>query len=205
MRTGMRDKLDFLSENWRARRPDIDIEPWGIWGRTTRIQEIFASAIAPVLRRHALTFAEYQTLGALVLAGPPYEANPSEIAKFNLLTSGGLANVLVRMEREGLITRTPDPHDGRGVVVRITPRGMENFNAALIDENTVEHDLLKPLNPAERTILTILLRKLLLSIDAENFAEPHPGRPGKAKSPASGSGKRNKPGGKRRADEAAEA
>lgn len=169
-----RDRLDFLSENWRATRPDIDITPWQVWGRTTRIHELFLSQVGRALRRHALTFNEYETLGALVLAGPPYRANPTHIQRFNLLTSGGLANLLGRMEREGLIERHPDPADKRGVLVQITERGLSSFNAALVEENRVEHDLLAGLNTEERAILSILLRKLLSSIDPESVGAPDP-------------------------------
>jgi DNA-binding MarR family transcriptional regulator len=174
-----RDRLDFLSDSWRATRPDIDITPWQVWGRTTRIHELFLGYVTRSLRGHALTFTEFQTLGALVLAGPPYAANPNQIQRFNLLTSGGLANLLGRMEREGLIERRPDTQDKRGVIVQLTPLGLQHFNDALVEENRVEHELLAGLSGEERAILSMLLRKLLLSIDPEHLAEPAdaPARP----------------------------
>jgi DNA-binding MarR family transcriptional regulator len=159
------DRIDFLSEKWAATRPDIDTGPWRIWGRLTRIQEIFALHAGKSLKTAALTYSEFQTLGALVLAGPPYEANPHQIANFNLLTSGGLANLLGRMERDGLILRRPDAHDKRGVVVRLTELGLDRFNQAVVRENRVEHDLVQVLTPLEQTLLSLLLRKLLLGID----------------------------------------
>lgn len=160
------DRLDFLSRQWNETRADMDITPWQVWGRITRIQEIFLGSISKVLDEHQLNYKEFQTLGALVLSGPPYEANPNTIAKFNLLTSGGLANLLARMEREQLVTRHPDPTDGRGVIVRITPRGLNLFSAALLAENAVEHALLTGMTPEERQVLAVLLRKLLRQIDA---------------------------------------
>ncbi|HYC04988.1 MAG TPA: MarR family winged helix-turn-helix transcriptional regulator [Azospirillaceae bacterium] len=159
------DRLDWLSHQWNARRGDIDITPWQVWGRLTRIQEIFLASISRTLTEHHMNFKEFQTLGALVLSGPPYEANPNTIARFNLLTSGGLTNLLTRMERDGLITRHPDPSDGRGVIVRITDKGLEDFNAAIVEENAIEHELLGCLNAEERLILGTLLRKLLRGID----------------------------------------
>ena len=169
------DRLDFLTENWAATRPEIDITPWGIWGRITRINEIFLSCVGRTLKGHALTYSEFQTLGALVLSGDPYEGNPNQIAAFNLLTSGGLANLLGRMEREGLIARRPDPEDRRGVIVRLTQTGLSHFNEAVADENRLEHEMVAALTNTEKTILALLLRKLLLSIDSNGeFAAAAP-------------------------------
>ena len=160
-----KDRLDFLTENWAAVRPDLDISPWGVWGRTTRINELFRAEIGKLLQAYDLTYSEFQTLGALLLNGPPFEGSPGKIARFNLLTSGGMANLLARMQREGLIMRRADPEDGRGVLVSITEHGRERFNAAVEEENRAEHAMLKGLTPEEKEVLKILLRKLLLSID----------------------------------------
>ncbi|MDX2238927.1 MAG: MarR family transcriptional regulator [Hyphomonadaceae bacterium] len=167
-----RDRLDFLSDSWNRTRPELDISPWQVWGRVTRVHELFQLAVGRVLRGHGLAFTEFQAMAALVLSGPPYEANPNAIASFNLLTSGGLANLLGRMEREGLIERRTNPDDRRGVIVRLTESGLEHFDAAVLEENRVEHDMLAALSPEERQVLSLLLRKLLLSIDPDMFGDP---------------------------------
>jgi DNA-binding MarR family transcriptional regulator len=166
MHEGLReDRLEYLTKKWNERRPDLDITPWQVWGRITRIHELFLAAIAPALASHELNFKEFQTLAALVLRGEPYEATPQQIGRFNLLTSGGVANLLARMEREALVERRPDPDDRRSVIVRATARGLDDFEAAVIEENRVEHELLRALTREERQILGTLLRKLLLAID----------------------------------------
>lgn len=159
------DRLEYLSAKWNERRPDLDISPWQVWGRVTRLHELFLAAISPVLQHHELNFKEFQTLASLILTGEPYEASPNQIARFNLLTSGGVANLLARMEREGLVERRPDPVDRRSVIVRATDRGVSDFEAAVIEENKVEHDMLAALTQEERAVLALLLRKLLLSVD----------------------------------------
>jgi DNA-binding MarR family transcriptional regulator len=159
------DRLDYLSKKWNRQRPSLDISPWQVWGRITRLHELFVARIAPELTAHELNFKEFQTLAALVLSGEPYEATPAAIARFNLLTSGGVANLLARMEREGLVERRPDQIDKRSVIVKITDHGLAAFDAAVVNENRVEHDLLYALSPEERSILATLLRKLLVSMD----------------------------------------
>lgn len=159
------DRLEYLSQKWNEQRPDLDISPWQVWGRVTRLHELFLAAISPVLAKHELNFKEFQTLAALVLGGAPYEANPNRIGRFSLLTSGGVANLLARMEKDGLVERRPDPQDRRSVIVRATDRGIADFEAAVVVENQVEHNLLEALTIEERAILGTLLRKLLLSVD----------------------------------------
>lgn len=159
------DRIEYLSRKWSQRLPGLDIAPWQIWGRITRLDELFVSAIAPSLATHELSFKEFQTLAALILSGRPYEASPNQIAQFNLLTSGGVANLLARMERRGLLQRRQGREDRRSVVVRATDRGLADFEAAVVKENATEHEMLAALTAEERQILATLLRKLLLAID----------------------------------------
>lgn len=159
------DRLDRLSRQWREAGIDLDISPWQVWGRITRLQEIFLASIQPVLASRHLNFKEFQTLAALVLSGPPFETNPNALGKFNLLTSGGLTNLLTRMERDAYITRRPDPSDGRGVIVQLTEIGRDAFDAVVRQENEMEHEMLAALSTEERLVLATLLRKLLRAID----------------------------------------
>ena len=162
------DRVEYLSRKWNERLPSLDIGPWEIWGRVTRIHELFLAAIAPALGKHELSFKEFQTLAALVLDGPPHEASPQQIARHNLLTSGGVANLLARMERQGLLERRSGDVDRRSVIVRATERGLADFHAAVVAENQIEHEMLGALTAEERQILGTLLRKLLVSIDPVN-------------------------------------
>ncbi len=167
MTVGKEDRLDRLSRAWSETRTDMDISPWQVWGRITRINDIFLARLSRVLNQHSLSYSELQTLGALIVSGPPYEAKPNAISRHNLLTSGGMTNVLTRMERKGLILRRKDKNDGRGVIVSVTPLGLETFDAVITKENEIEHRLLGDINDKEREVVASILRKILLSIDEE--------------------------------------
>lgn len=93
---------------------------------------------------------------------------PSE----HLLTSGGVANLLARMEKAGLVERRPGAVDRRSVVVRATARGLADFDAAITAENATEHAMLHGLTAEERQMLGLLLRKLLLQIDPIEIETP---------------------------------
>ncbi len=78
-----------------------------------------------------------------------------------MVTSGTMTNRLDRLEQAGLITRTPDPHDGRGFLIQLTDKGF-----ALVDQAVTAHvdnqkRLVAPLNDEERIQLDALLKKWL--------------------------------------------
>lgn len=52
-------------------------------------------------------------------------ARPSELAAAAGVTRQAITKVVDDLERRGVVGREPDPHDGRGVVVRYTDRGLE--------------------------------------------------------------------------------
>ena len=163
-----KDRIDRLSDEWALRAANLDIRPWQVWGRLTRINDIFLLKLNKILSQNDLSYSELQTLGALIVSGPPYELNPNTISRHNLLTSGGMTNVLTRMEKKGLITRRKDARDRRGVIVSVTERGLDIFETVIVAENAIEHRLIKGLSETERTVIAVVLRKLLLSIDEED-------------------------------------
>ena len=52
------------------------------------------------------------------------EAYPKDMSKALMLTTARIAAILKSLERQGLITRTPDPEDNRQVLVRLTETGI---------------------------------------------------------------------------------
>jgi DNA-binding MarR family transcriptional regulator len=170
----MADQVDRLAERWAHHYAGVSTGPWQIWGRIVRLNDLFVEALSRALRVHGIGYKEFQTLGALVLAGPPHEANPGELASLTLLTSGGTTSLLTRMEEKGLITRRSHPCDARGVIVKLTEAGADTFREAIVDVNRVEHQFLIGLSGKERERVVQLLRNLL-----EGVEQPVAERPSK--------------------------
>ena len=78
-----------------------------------------------------LTYAEFDVLAALNRAGEPYRLTPSELTRSLFLTSGGISNVLQRLEAAGYVERGANPGDGRSRWVRLTEAGRRIAQAAL--------------------------------------------------------------------------
>jgi DNA-binding MarR family transcriptional regulator len=103
-------------------------------------------------------------LATLRRAGPPYTLRPSELTQTLMLTSSGTTKRLDRLERAGLIARTPDPSDRRGVLITLTDAGFALHDRAIAAHVANEHRLLSGLGDDEREQLAGLLRKLQLRL-----------------------------------------
>jgi DNA-binding MarR family transcriptional regulator len=78
-----------------------------------------------------------------------------------MMTSGGMTAALDRLERKGLLERTPNPADRRGSLVRLTDAGRRVVDEAMTAHVEVEGRLVEALGTTERSQLETLLRKLL--------------------------------------------
>lgn len=71
---------------------------------------------------------------------------------------------LHRLQKAGLIDRHPNPSDGRGVLVRLTPTGTELVEHALPIVLDAQSNSITSLKPAERRQLSGLLRTMLMGL-----------------------------------------
>ena len=103
-------------------------------------------------------------LATLRRIGPPFQLRPSDFAGTLMLTTSGTTKRLDRLERAGLIARSPDPEDRRGVVITLTDAGRERIDAVTAAHLENERALLAGLSEAERGRLADLLRALQLGM-----------------------------------------
>ncbi len=163
---GLRDEVDDLVAAWRTQRPDLDIEPLHVLSRVSRLARHLDLARRAAFASHGLETWEFDVLSALRRSGPPYQLSPGALLRTTLVTSGTMTNRIDRLEQAGLVRRQPDPQDKRGVLVTLTPAGLERADAALAGLLASERTLLEALGPADRRTLADLLRVLLAPLDA---------------------------------------
>lgn len=161
-----RDEVDRLIAAWKRERPDADLSPLAILSRITRI-----SRHLDLARRDA--FAELDTWGfdvlaALRRAGAPHTLSPGQLMQETMVTSGTMTNRLDRLEELKLINRQPDPSDGRGSLVSLTPLGMKKVDEALDQLLKNERAFLTELNKSEQADLADLLSRLAANFDLES-------------------------------------
>jgi DNA-binding MarR family transcriptional regulator len=108
-----------------------------------------------------LRFVDYSLLRVLELDGPPYEMAPSRLSRILLRSTGGMTQILDRLERDDLVCRMPSPSDRRKVNVQLTATGLSlvrRANAGYIDRKT---KLMVGLSDEEITSLTSAVGRVL--------------------------------------------
>jgi DNA-binding MarR family transcriptional regulator len=159
------DEVDRLVRAWRAQRPDLDVAPLEVLSRIWRLARHLDRARAAAFAGPGLEPWEFDVLSALRREGPPYQLSPGGLLQDTMVTSGTMTNRIDRLEAAGLVRRSPDPQDKRGVLVSLTSTGRERVDAALDALLGSEQALLTGLNPDQRQSLADLLRILLAPFD----------------------------------------
>ena len=157
----MRDEVDDLVEAWGRERGDLDLAPVEVFSRISRLARHLDLARRDAFTAHGIESWEFDVLAALRRAGSPYELSPGRLLRQTLVTSGTMTNRVDRLAARGFVERLPDPHDRRGVLVRLTPEGraaVDNAFGALLE---AERTFLGDLPEKDRTRLASLLRTLL--------------------------------------------
>lgn len=90
----------------------------------------------------------------------------SELARWAKVEQPTMAQLLARMERDGIVERTPDPRDKRSSLVSLTKAAQSKLAAGrqvLIDGN---RDAMQGLSPQEVDTLVGLLERVLANVEA---------------------------------------
>ena len=158
---GAVDDVDHIVDAWRRERPDLDVAPLHVFSRVSRLARRLDLDRVQAFARHQLEGWEFDVLSALRRAGAPYELSPGQLIRQTLVTSGTMTNRVDRLERRGLVERSPSPTDRRGVIVRLTPNGAQTVDGAMADLLHRERQLLAELDDDDRNHLAATLRQLL--------------------------------------------
>jgi DNA-binding MarR family transcriptional regulator len=154
-----------------AHWPQIDPEVEGIVTRIEKIHRHFQEAFRASLGDAGLTKEEWKVLMAL------HDSVRSHgwLSKDLDVSTGAMTNRLDKLERQGLIRRTPDPQDRRGVLLEITENGQSQLAEHVQAGADRERELVNDLTAAEKQELNRLLSKLLASLHGK--ATPRKRRP----------------------------
>ncbi|NYF54451.1 MarR family winged helix-turn-helix transcriptional regulator [Micromonospora purpureochromogenes] len=109
--------------------------------------------------------AAYVILRHLDAAGPQ---NVSALATQLNLDGSTVTRQVSALQRDGLITRGPDPADGRGTVVSPTAAGLQRMAAVRAARTRLYGDILGDWDAEDRDTLARLLRRLNEELSARN-------------------------------------
>ena len=126
---------------------------------TTTYQTI-VSYDACQLRRYELTPAQADVIVAL---GDKAYLSCRQLAEESLVTRGTLSGVLDRLEKRGLLERTPSRQDQRKILVRLTRRGKSLFEEVFPDRISGIAERFDQLDEARQDSIVHALRDLRLA------------------------------------------
>ncbi|MBM2291804.1 MarR family transcriptional regulator [Sulfitobacter pseudonitzschiae] len=160
------DHVDRVLEQWRTERPDLEVVPMGVLGRLKRLHDRVSAQLEKVYAANGLTAASFDVLATLRRSGAPYALSPSELIAWTMVTSGTMTNRLDRLAAAGLVERKPNPEDGRGSVVALTPQGFALIDRVVTAHVANQHRVLSALSAQDRAALDGLLRQWLGAFEA---------------------------------------
>ena len=97
-----------------------------------------------------------------------------DLARFARIEQPPMAQMLARMERDGLIQRTPDPADGRSSRITLTILAQERLPEAVSVLLAENNEALRGFTDEEAGQFTALLTRLIANLDALSSNDARP-------------------------------
>jgi MarR family transcriptional regulator for hemolysin len=104
-----------------------------------------------------------------------------DLARFAKIEQPPMAQMLARMERDGLIARTPDPDDGRSSRITLTKVAEARLPEAIAVLLKGNREALRGFSDKETGLLIELLTRLIANLDRIAGVEAAPGTQGSKK------------------------
>ncbi|MER6525173.1 MarR family transcriptional regulator [Streptomyces sp. NPDC001508] len=154
------DPVDAIIDQWTRVRPDLDTAGMEVFGRIFRLSRVMGDRMEKAYARFGISRGEFDVLAALRRIGEPYTLSPRRLSAALMLTTGGMTGRLDKLERSGLLRRSPDPHDRRGLRVTLTDKGLRLIDEAVGAGLAEQTAALSALGAGRSAELADLLRRL---------------------------------------------
>ncbi|EKX63906.1 MarR family winged helix-turn-helix transcriptional regulator [Streptomyces ipomoeae] len=162
----LRDPVDAIIDQWAAVRPELDTTAMEVFGRVGRLARALGDRMEQAYARFGIARGEFDVLATLRRSGEPYTLSPRQLSSTLILTTGGMTGRLDKLERAGLLRRSPDPYDRRALQVTLTDEGLRVVDEAVVAGLAVQTEALSHLNEEQAGQLADLLRRLVVGTGA---------------------------------------
>ena len=126
----------------------------------TQLQSVIQRKIGSALSVHGLSLSDYQVLHQLYLA-PAHKMRRSDLAQLVGLTPSGITRLLNPLEKIGLVEKEANARDARVSLVALSGTGQQTYLDAKTAFNQASEGLFTPLNSAQQSSLSELIKRLL--------------------------------------------
>lgn len=137
-----------------------------------RVHQAFCSATDAALRAHGLTNTQY---GALVVLEEAGSLSGAELARRCYVTAQTMNDLVVGLERRGLVARRPHRTHGRVLDVSLTPEGRQALEASHRSVLAIEARMTSGLEGREREQLVAALRRCAEELEGDRSSPPDSG------------------------------
>ncbi|HEY6431169.1 MAG TPA: MarR family transcriptional regulator [Acetobacteraceae bacterium] len=142
------------------------VEALRAYVKLLRAAKAVVARLEPGLANAGLTLTQLGVLEAVLHKGP---LTQRELGRKVLTSAGNMTDVIDKLERRGMVSRSRKPGDRRAVRVELTPEGQRRIEAIFPPHAGKIAAAMSGLSPAELAQLGELLRKLGMAA-----AEPEP-------------------------------
>ncbi|WP_414660251.1 MarR family winged helix-turn-helix transcriptional regulator [Horticoccus sp. 23ND18S-11] len=145
--------------------PDLDPSATEVFLNLLRTGDEAFRAVEAHLAQHDITQGRFGVLMALWACDGAAECgatlSPAVLAERTGVTRATITGLVDTLERDGLVSRSPDPEDRRMLSVGLTARGEKLLRKILPSHFRQMAWLMQPLSESERKTLVRLLTKVL--------------------------------------------
>lgn len=159
------DYVDRVRHQWEQIFPGLETGSVDIVARIHRIGQLIQLRSDAVLAENGITRAEFDMLSLLARTGRPM--GPTELAGELLISGAGATKRIKKLLDAGLVQRYTNPQDGRGALVRMTPKAHTRLRPIVESVLNFEAGLLAALDPAAAGQLGSDLRGLLAALEPQ--------------------------------------
>lgn len=160
-----KDHVDRLIELWSILEPESDTSPLQMGARLLRAAQRLETSIEDALRPLEISFADFDVINAIRREGGDTGLTPTQLATFALVTSGAMTARIDRLERMGLVERSPDRDDRRAIRVALTDRGRDVAKRGFDAVIETHRRFLEKVPGGDQATVAEILRRLLLDLD----------------------------------------
>jgi DNA-binding MarR family transcriptional regulator len=129
-----------------------------MWIRLLGVTRAAEAELRDFLRtRHDTTLPRFDVLAALYRRREG--VTMSELSRMLLVSNGNATTVVDRLEKDGLVRRTPSDTDRRTVFVALTPQGLASFEGLATDHEAEVSRVFASLSETDLERLTDILKR----------------------------------------------
>src|SRR6202163_648338 len=159
------DSVEVIKREFAQTLPGVGVRAPARTGRIRRTSFHLNRNAEEVFNGFNTTGASFDVLAALYAVGPPYQLTPTDLYRGHMMSSAGVTARLDVVERAGLVARSRDPRDRRGVIVTLTRAGQKTVREAAQALYRRQAFVQKVYTERERRQVLNLLKRLLNSLE----------------------------------------